>query len=51
MNIAFIEIQNFRKLRACRVEIASRLLTFPSSDHETSSLRPSLAFQPAILAA
>lgn len=40
MNIAFVEIQNFRKLKACRLEIASRetVLVGANNSGKTSAM-------------
>jgi predicted ATP-dependent endonuclease of OLD family len=46
MNIAFIEIQNFRKLRACRVEIAKQETIFVGANNsgKTSAMDAMILF-------
>ena len=46
MNIAFVEIQNFRKLRACRVEIAEQETIFIGANNsgKTSAMDALILF-------
>jgi predicted ATP-dependent endonuclease of OLD family len=46
MNIAFVEIQNFRKLKACRVEIASQetILVGANNSGKTSAMDSMILF-------
>lgn len=46
MNIAFVEIQNFRKLKACRVEIASKETIFVGANNsgKTSAMDALILF-------
>ena len=46
MNIAFVEIQNFRKLKACRVEIAERETIFVGANNsgKTSAMDALILF-------
>ena len=46
MNIAFIEIQNFRKLKSCRVEIASQetILVGANNSGKTSAMDSMIMF-------
>ena len=46
MNIAFVEIQNFRKLKSCRVEIASRetILVGANNSGKTSAMDAMILF-------
>ena len=46
MNIAFVEIQNFRKLKSCRVEIASQetILVGANNSGKTSAMDSMILF-------
>lgn len=46
MNIAFVEIQNFRKLKACRVEIAKQVTVFVGANNsgKTSAMDALILF-------
>ena len=46
MNVAFVEIQNFRKLKSCRVEIALRetILVGANNSGKTSAIDSMILF-------
>ena len=46
MHIAFVEIQNFRKLKACRVEVAKRETIFVGANNsgKTSAIHALILF-------